>query len=188
MKLHLLFFLFIFSVVNSFAQDKLPALDKSPLDISYFPANYPISKMSGSITSPLTARIIYSRPSMNGRKIFGGLVEYGKVWRLGANESTEIEFFRDVKIGKTKIKKGRYTMFAVPGDTKWTFALNKDLNTWGSFTYDSKKDLLRWDVVPETVTDAVEALSMYFDGSSSPSFSLNIVWENTKVSIPFSTN
>jgi hypothetical protein len=188
MKLHLLFLFVLFSVVKSQSQDKLPALDKSPMDISYYPSNYPIAKMSGSITAPLTARIIYSRPAMNGRKIFGGLVEYSKVWRLGANESTEIEFFKDVRMGNTKIKKGRYTMFAIPGDSKWTIILNKELNTWGSFTYDNKKDLLRLDVIPETVSDAVEALSMYFEGSGPTSFSINIVWENTKVSIPFSSN
>ena len=146
----ILLIIFLSASTHSFAQkDSIPPIDKSPMDMSYCPPFYPIHKAQDRIIEPLVARVVYSRPGKNNRQIFGKLVEYGKVWRLGANESTEIEFFRDVKIGKTKIKKGRYTLFAVPGDTKWTFALNKDLNTWGSFTYDSKKDLLRWDVVPE---------------------------------------
>ena len=68
------------------AQNKIPPVDQSPLDISYYPENYPASKAQKKTIEPLIARVIYSRPAMNGRKIFGGLIEYGKVWRLGANE------------------------------------------------------------------------------------------------------
>ena len=75
-----------------------PPIDKSPMDMCYFPANFPVLKIQDKITEPLAARVIYSRPQRNGRIIFGDLVEYGKVWRLGANEATEIEFYRDVKI------------------------------------------------------------------------------------------
>src|SRR6476620_3840718 len=77
----------------------LPPLDKSPMDMSYYPVNYPILKIQDKATEPLLARVIYGRPQKNGRVIFGELVEYGKIWRLGANEATEIEFYKDVKIG-----------------------------------------------------------------------------------------
>ena len=82
---------------------KLPPLDKSPMDMSYYPVNYPVLRIQpNKVTEPLVARVIYSRPSKSGRKVFGELVEDGKIWRLGANEATEIEFFRDVKVaGKT---------------------------------------------------------------------------------------
>lgn len=84
----------------------LPPLDKSPMDMCYFPNNYPVLKIQGKVTEPVSARIIYSRPQKNGRIIFGDLVEYGKVWRLGANEATEIEFLRNVKIDGKKVTRG----------------------------------------------------------------------------------
>ena len=79
------------------------------MDMSYYPNRYPVLKIQDKVTEPLVARVIYSRPQKNGRVIFGELIDYGKVWRLGANEATEIEFFTDVKINEIKIKKGRYT-------------------------------------------------------------------------------
>ncbi len=92
---------------------KAPALDKSPMDMAYFPNNYPVLKIQDKISAPLIARVIYSRPQKSGRTVFGELVEFGKVWRLGANEATEIEFFRDVRIGNKKILKGKYTMYHI---------------------------------------------------------------------------
>src|SRR5579875_1407557 len=91
--------------------NQLPGLDKSPMDMVYFPNNYPVLKIQGKATDPLIARIIYSRPQRNNRPIFGDLVKYGEVWRLGANEATEIEFFKDVNIGGKKVAKGRYTLY-----------------------------------------------------------------------------
>src|SRR5690349_22995755 len=102
------------------AQFKAPALDKSPMDMSYFPANFPILKIQNKATEPLMARCLYSRPQKNGRNVFGDLIEYGKVWRLGANEATEIELYKDVKIDNTRLKKGRYSMYAIPYQDKWT--------------------------------------------------------------------
>src|SRR5689334_17635528 len=81
------------------AQTKLPPVDKSPMDMSYYPNGYPVLKIQDKLTEPLVARVIFSRPQKNGRPIFGELLEYGQVWRLGANEATEIEFFTPVKIG-----------------------------------------------------------------------------------------
>src|SRR5664279_4404145 len=118
----------------------LPPLDKSPLDLSYYPSGYPILKIQDKATEPVIMRLIYSRPQLNNRKIFGDLQEYGKVWRLGANEATEIEFFKDVKINGKKIKKGRYTVYAIPFQDKWTLIVNKETDIWGSFRYDQLKD------------------------------------------------
>jgi|GEM_PF-5354028 len=73
------------------AQLKFPETDKSPLDECYFPSNYPLLKIQGKTTEPLHARIIYSRPQKSNRVVFGELIEYNKIWRLGANEATEIE-------------------------------------------------------------------------------------------------
>ena len=71
--------------------------------MAYYPANYPVLKIQDKLTETLAARVVYSRPQKAGRTIFGSLVKYGEVWRLGANEATEIEFFKNVKIGGKKI-------------------------------------------------------------------------------------
>src|SRR4051812_26385606 len=86
------------------AQSKPATMDKSPMDMCYFPVDYPVLKIQDKTPGPLIVRAIYSRPQKNGRRLFGELVEYGKVWRLGANEATELEFFQDVKIDSKKIK------------------------------------------------------------------------------------
>ena len=104
MKSYLLIICTFFIQISLLAQDKLPPLDKSPLDISYCPQGYTINKASGNSNEPLVARVIYSRPAVSNRKIFGGLIEFEKVWRFGANEATEIEFFKDVLIAGKKLK------------------------------------------------------------------------------------
>jgi len=163
---------------------KLPEVDKSPMDMSYYPNNYPILKIQNKISDPLTARVIYSRPQKQGRNIFGELVEYGKVWRLGANEATEIEFYRDVKMGGKKIPKGRYSVYALVNENNWTFILNKDTDTWGAFKYDNKKDVTRMNVPVQKTEEVVENLSMVFEKTET-GFSLIFAWEQVKVSIPF---
>lgn len=161
----------------------LPSLDKSPMDMAYFPDKYPVLKIQDKVTGLPVVRVIYSRPQKGGRVIFGGLVKYGEVWRLGANEATEIEFFNDVKIEDKKVSKGRYTLYAIPGEKEWTIILNKDTDIWGAFKFDEKKNILQ-TVVPVQQTDAaVENLSMQFEKSGT-GCNLNIAWDNVKVSLP----
>lgn len=164
---------------------KLPEVDKSPMDISYYPANYPILKIQNKAPEPPVARVVYSRPLKQGRKIFGELVEYGKLWRLGANEATEIEFYKDVKINGKKVLKGRYTLYAIVNETNWTIIVNKDTDVWGAFKYDAKKDVARMDVPVENTDDLVEAMTMVFDKSPG-GFSLIVAWEQLKVILPIS--
>lgn len=173
------------SFLSSFSQSaaKLPEVDKSPMDVSYYPGNYPILKIQNKATEPLVARVLYSRPQKQGRKVFGELVEYGKVWRLGANEATEIEFYQDVKIDGKKIAKGRYTLYALVNENAWTLILNKDTDTWGAFKYDSKKDVMRTDVPVQKTDEMVESMSMWFEKSTG-GLSLIIAWEQVKISLP----
>lgn len=163
----------------------LPALDKSPMDMSYYPNNYPVLKIQDKVTEPVLARVIYSRPQKNGRIIFGDLVEYGKVWRMGANEATEIEFYKDVKINGGKIAKGRYTLYAIPNTDSWTFILNRDLDTWGAFKYDAQKDVTRTTVPIEKLNQVVEALSMTFEKTDN-GCNLVVAWDNIKATLPIS--
>ena len=89
------------------AQEKRRAanMDKSPVDIAYFPEDFPVLKMSGKESGDPVARVIYSRPSKDGREIFGNVVKYGTYWRLGANEGSEIEFFQGCNHQRRKSKK-----------------------------------------------------------------------------------
>ena len=105
------------------------SLDSSPLDMSYYPVDYPVLKIQDKVNEPLIARVVYSRPQKRGRKLFGDLVAYGQVWRLGANEATEIEFFRDVRIDNKPVKKGRYTLYALVNEDNWVLIFNKETDT-----------------------------------------------------------
>ena len=164
-------------------QSKLPPIDQSPMDMSYYPVNYPILKIQDKITEPLVSRIVYSRPQRNGRRVFGELVEYEKVWRLGANEATEIEFFKNVNFAGKAVPKGTYTLYAIPTLNTWTVIINTETDTWGSFKYDSKKDLVRVEVPVQRLPETTDVLSIYFD-KTALGFNLSAAWENTGVSIP----
>ncbi|RPE13332.1 DUF2911 domain-containing protein [Chitinophaga lutea] len=166
------------------AQDKkMPPVDPSPMDMAYFPVMYPyVCKVKGE-PGTLVARTVFSRPQKKGRPIFGNLVEYGKVWRLGANEATEIEFFRPVTIGGKLVPKGRYTLYAIPNETKWTVILNKQTDIWGSYKYDQALDLLRTDVPVTPSDEELEAFSMVFEKAG---YGANLLmgWDKTQVSLP----
>jgi hypothetical protein len=168
--------------LGSFAQQKPTDIDKSPLDVSYYPQNFPILKMNGKAGDAPVARVIYSRPNRNNREIFGGIIKYGEVWRLGANEATEIEFFKNVKINGKTISKGRYTLWAQCGEDNWTMILNNEKDIWGLF-YNPKKDVVRFDVPVQKNSDNVESFTMYFDPAKDGA-SLNILWDNVKVAVP----
>jgi hypothetical protein len=188
MKLFSVLLITLFAGYISEAQSStssVPPLDKSPMDMSYYPANYPVLKIQDKITEPLVARVIYSRPQKNGRLIFGDLVEYGDVWRLGANEATEIEFYTSVKIGGKKVSKGRYTLYAIVNPDTWTIILNKDTETWGAFKYNAQKDVLRTSVPVQKTSEPMESFAMWFEKTDT---GCNLVtgWDVVKVSLPIS--
>ena len=167
----------------SMSQAKFPPVDKSPLDMCYYPNGYPVLKIQDKATEPLITRVIYSRPQKNGRIIFGDLLEFGKLWRLGANEATEIEFFQNVRIGGVKIKKGRYTLYCIPYPEKWTMILNSEVDTWGAFKYDATKDVTRLDIPVQQQSEPLENFVMSFDKSANGA-GLSIAWDVTKVVLP----
>jgi len=188
MKKAVVTFLLIFSFIAAVAQtqaSKLPAVDKSPMDMAYYPVNYPVLKIQNKATEPLVARVIYSRPLKNNRVIYGELVEYNTVWRLGANEATEIEFFRDVKINGKKVPKGRYTLFAIVNPNQWTMIINKETDIWGAFKYDEKKDVVRMDVPVQKNTEPVEAFTLFFQKNNG-GIDLVIAWDTVTATLPIS--
>lgn len=157
-------------------------LDKSPMDMSYFPENYPILRMQHKSVEPLTARVIYSRPQTNGRAIFGSLVEYGKPWRLGANEATEIEFYKDVTIQQHKVPRGRYVLYCVPYADKWVMKFNNDLNTWG-LQIDSTRDLFQFEIPVSKTNYPYEYFTMEFEPAQ-PGLQLTMMWDSVKAVLP----
>ena len=179
-------FLTLFISVSCFAQTsapKVPLLDKSPMDMIYYPINYPVLKIQDKATEPLVARVIYSRPQKNNRTVFGDLVEYGKIWRLGANEATEIELYKDVKIDNTRLKKGRYSLYAIPFQDKWTLIFNRETDIWGAFQYDDKKDVLRTQVKLEKQQEPIEAFTLLFDKTDTGA-NMIMAWDNVKATLP----
>ncbi len=172
---------FASTIVN--AQQKVTEVDKSALDVTYFPANYPILKMNGKAKDLPVARVLYSRPLKTNRSIFGGIVKYGELWRLGANEATEFEVFKNVKVSGKIVPKGRYTLFCIPYENKWTIIINKDNFSWGSFTYNQKKDLMRVDIPVQASEENAEALTMYFEEKGTGA-NLVMMWDNVKASLP----
>jgi len=173
------------TVLSASAQTKLPPLDKSPMDMAYYPPSFPMAVNVQGKPGKLIARVIYSRPQMNGREIFGKLVPYGKVWRLGANEATELDVYTSVTIAGRKIRPGRYTLYAIPQTDKWTIVLNSQTDTWGAYGYHENKDILRTDVPVTTLNDAVDAFTMVFE-EASQGCNLVMAWDKTEVKLPIS--
>lgn len=172
---------------------KLPAgneyatTDQSPMDISYFPKEFPQNKMSGTLLlqTPV-ARVIYSRPHKKGRPIFGtdekNLCPYGKPWRLGANESTEIEFFVPVVINGNNVKAGRYILYCVPYADKWIVVLNSNIDSWG-LQIDPSKDILQTEIPVQKHIPALEDFTIVFEAASYGA-DLIMAWDEVKVSLP----
>jgi len=176
------FIVIFFLALTSQAQElKLPKLDQSPADITYLRANN---------NSPPIARIIYGRPQKKGRVTFGSLLaEYGKVWRTGANETTEFRVYQDITLGKKKVKAGTYSLYTIPGEKEWTIILNSKLYTWGHFQYDESKDVLRFSAEAKPNEPLVEAFTILFnvpqvEGEISKSGVLYLAWDTTIIEIP----
>ena len=123
----------------------------------------------------------YSRPSVKGRQIFGGVVPFDQVWRTGANSATTIAFTNDATISGTKLAAGTYGIFTIPGKTEWTVILSKDNNLWGSGNYNPGNDALRFKVTPEK-TSNVELLTFNFETVESDKAKLTISWADLKIS------
>ena len=124
-------------------------------------------------------KVVYGRPYKKGRDIFGGLEAYGKVWRTGADEATEITFEKGVVVGGKQVSAGTYTLFTIPGKDEWTVILNKQLKQWGAFSYDQSKDLVRVTAKPKHLDKVVEQFTITPKANE-----LQIEWDQTDVTVP----
>ncbi len=128
----------------------------------------------------------YHRPLVNGRKIWGALVPYGKVWRAGANENSTIEFSDDVSVEGKPLPKGRYGLHMIPNQDSCTVIFSKTNTGWGSYSYDQKDDALRVDVKPKALPQSEEALEYEFEDLKPTSTAVTLKWE--KLGIPFNVS
>ncbi len=169
----LTFFAFAMVYSTEATAQKFSGLDKSPLDIAAYPASYKEADKS--------VRVIYSRPQLKGRSL-ADLAPEGKVWRTGANEATEVTFYKDATIGGKAIKAGTYSLFTIPGDDEWTVILNSNLNQWGAYSYDSDADVARVSATASTDNEELEAFSITFEDDGE----MVMGWGTTRVSLPIS--
>ena len=131
--------------------------------------------------------LVYSRPGMKGRKIFGDLVPWNKVWRTGANSATRIKFTDDVMIGGQALKAGEYAIYTVPNENEWEVIINKGSANWGT-EYKMEDDIFRVKVKPMKLDQSVESFTMQFGNVKPTSADLQIMWDKTAVAIPITTD
>ena len=125
----------------------------------------------------------YARPNTKGRKIFGYVEPYDKVWRTGANSATVITFSDDVTIEGNKVPAGEYGLFSIPGEGQWTIILSKKAKQWGAYTYNQADDYVRFTVKPVKLPRPVETFTMQFENMYPTSGELHLLWENTFLAI-----
>lgn len=157
-----------FGCTQSMAQVKLP------------PASSQQTIVQGLGISKVT--LTYSRPNMNGRKIFGGLEPYDKVWRTGANTIPVLEFEDEVTVAGHPVPAGKYGLLTIPGTKEWTVILSKNAEQWGAYSYKEEEDFLRFKVTPEKLSKPVETFTISFSDVKTQSAKLNIEWEQTRIS------
>ncbi len=172
-----------FTQLTKFDEEKE---DKTHMDMSYFPSNYALDKAQQKPVQ-LLIRVIYSRPHKRDRPVIFGdstaPVPYDRIWRLGANESTEIEFAKPVVINNKKLNAGRYTLFAIPKKDSWKIIVNSNIYTWGDFNYDDKKNLVQADVQVKNTNFNVETFLIYFQKTIT-GCSMIMTWDDVAVALP----
>ena len=156
---------------NQAIAQNFKGLDKSPMDIASFPSNYRVSEK--------VIKIIYSRPQLKGRSL-EKLAPLGKKWRTGANEATEVTFYKDVVFGGTAVKAGTYTMYAIPGKTTWTVVLSSQLNVWGVYFHKDENDVAKVTIPVKQTEENLDVFSIAIDED----MTINLGWGTTLISIP----
>lgn len=164
-----------------------PNMDASPMDRAMYPSaadglNYvEADKLDASQPK---IRVQYGRPQVKGRTVFGELLKYGEVWRLGANESTVIRFYQDVTVAGTDIKKGSYNLYATVNEQSWDLIFNTDMPAWGAANRNEEKDVAQVNIPITTESESIEALSIIFDEKSANEVHMIIGWDKVRAAVP----
>ena len=130
----------------------------------------------------------YSRPNVKGRKIFGDLVPFGKVWRTGANQATTLTFGDPVTIGGTTIPAGKYGLLTIPGADEWTIIITHQLDVTNAAAYKPEQDIVRVKATPQTLPFSLETFTMIFSDVTASTLNLQLLWDNSFVQFPISTD
>jgi Protein of unknown function (DUF2911) len=165
-----------------------PALAQKTIPPTKPPVS-PLEMTAKKLDATTYVKVTYGSPRIQDpktgqkRTIFGKLVPYGEVWRLGANAATELTTTGEIELAGKRLPAGTYSLFAIPQADKWTFIVNKDVGQWGAFRHNKDSDVLRVDVPAKKSADTYEAFTIAFDDKGT---ALNFSWENTQVSLPVS--
>ena len=170
----------LFTFIGSSSFFSLPSVAlAAPVEL---PRPSPAASVSEKIGIAKVA-ITYSRPAVKGREIWGALVPYGQVWRLGANDATTLEVSEDAKVAGRDLKAGSYALFAIPAKDKWTVVVNAQAKQWGAYFRDPKKDAFSFEVTP-TSGPHVEWLEFRLHPESARSLRVEMAWEKLRLSFP----
>ena len=161
----------------------MAALGSAQMDKAARPS--PAAKASCALDDGKTITVDYSSPRAKGRKIFGGLVPYGEVWRAGANEATTFVTTTDLMVGASHVPAGSYTIFAIPNKDKWTLIISKKTGEWGTAYPGADSDLVRVDMKVSVIPTAVENFAIAF-GKAPKGCPLIMEWETTRASVDIS--
>ena len=148
-------------------------LDKVPHDISYYRVN--------RVTPPLI-KVLYGRPQKKDQVVFGNIVPFDKVWRTGANEATEIKFYKDVLFGDTMVAAGSYVLVTIPGENEWEIILNSKLDVIGAFQYNPAYNIAKIKV-PTSNAESLESFSIAFKNQGD-NLQMVLGWDKTRVKVP----
>lgn len=146
------------------------------------PPASPPGTASVSFADGKTVTIAYSRPSIRNRKIFGGLVPYGQIWRTGANSATSLKTDVDLTIGGAAVPAGSYTLYTIPNESGWKLVINKQTGQWGT-EYDEKQDLARVDMKVAKNAAPTEQFTITLDKAGAGAATLKLDWANTTASV-----
>ncbi len=167
---------------------KLRGLDKSPMDMAYYPDNFAHDRKFSpkpEWNDKALARVTYSRPYKKEREVFGKTLPFGKIWRAGANEATEVKFYTDVMFQQKKVKAGVYSLYVIPNESEWTIILNTDLDQWGEYNYKQENDVLRVNVPVKPTTDVIENFTIQFRQTATnlKEATMTLAWDKTMAEV-----
>jgi hypothetical protein len=195
MTKYLLLAVMAFSTLSISAQEFDP-MDKSTMDAAFYPAGAAKRQFAKSDEQRMALepqiRVLYSRPALKDRNIFrstdnrkDGITPYGKSWRLGANESTELLLMNDAMIGGKMVKAGRYSIVVTPNEKEWTIHINSENDGWGNYSHKPEMDVVTTSIPVTMNSDSIENMSIaLYSPNDNNTIHLKIGWGTYRAEMP----
>lgn len=162
---------------------ELSGPDASPMDLVQYPSDSRFQNFRKPAVEP-QVRVVYSRPQKKDRDVWGELKKVGEMWRVGANETTELTFFQDVTIGGTKVKKGKYGLFAKINDGSWDFIIHKNVQSWGHPNHDEKDNVVTVNAKTMDTPEIVEAMTILLQENGKDAIDLIVAFDDKMAKLP----